>query len=185
MDSGEDSVDGRARQYQRLPGLLQTCRQLRTTFPLYFELNEIYVGYPWDSGITVHEWEMTWEAILAFLQAMPETQRNMFRRVCLTVPRAIDLLLAIASHRKEVADDKPNDDLPPANTLPLASMTGLKQLTIYVDEYDSTADCTCFEGSTRCPSRGCCQGGRVIVAKVPCSRVLHVKGCSRFVARKL
>jgi hypothetical protein len=137
-DSGEFWSYKPDRSY--LPGLLRTCRQLRTTFPLYFKLNELYFGYPWESDIPVRDWGMTREATLAFLQAMPETLRNMIRRVCFTVPRAIDLLHAITSHRKQAADGNGNDHLRPTKILLLASMTGLKRVTIYVSKNDSTTD---------------------------------------------
>jgi hypothetical protein len=138
-DSVEDSFN---RPYHTLPGLSQTCRQLRTTFPLYFEVNELHLNDPldFDFDMTVREWRMTREAILGFVQALPETQVSMIRRVSFTLFRAIDLLHAITSHRKEVAGGKHRGDLRPANILPLASMTGLKQLTIYASEYDSTTD---------------------------------------------
>ena len=173
-----DSVeDGFSRPKQKLPGLFRTCRQLRTTSPLYFELSEVHLGARWDLDVTVQKWRMTREAILGFVQALPETQLSMIRRASFTVLRAIDLLHAITSHGKEVADCKHKGDVRPANILPLASMTGLKRLTINVIKWDSTADVApdlksrlsrCNRSSDR--------------AKVPCS---HIKACSRLEARKL
>lgn len=119
-DSCEDTFDRRAcGPNLNLPGLLQTCRQLRTAFPLYFEVNELHLCGPWEFFVVEHEWREIREAVLGFVQAMPETQLSMIRRVCSTVPRTIDLLHDITSLRKGVADGKHENDLRPANILPL------------------------------------------------------------------
>jgi hypothetical protein len=106
---------------------------------LYFELNELYLD-PYEFCMTVDKWMVAREAILAFVEGMPETQRNKIRRVCFSVLRAIDLLHAITSLRKKMDDGQHTDHLRPANILPLASLTGLKELTIDVCKNDSTAD---------------------------------------------
>ncbi|KAF2998900.1 hypothetical protein E8E13_005454 [Curvularia kusanoi] len=119
-----------------LPGLAGTCKQLRETSKLYFELNKIYC--PW-SGQPLR-------ALDAFAQALTEDQRQSVRYVSFLGQRNInEFLSSITSYWESYyyfssSNRSPYQRTRQISTFPLSCMMSLRQVVIYVRvEQEGTA----------------------------------------------